>query len=913
MEDFTGRPDQRVFHVDQECYVIYLGARPDSYRPFLRIGNSESLPAEVVENTHSIVVTDRLTGNPMFEAEAIRHMDLKEITYLGDPVTVGHFRDFVGQEDLPTESYEEYSREEAAPREKAYVYFYRGGNMSVYYGGDKVFDLEKRERADVHYVEATRRIKNEFLKNPLRYGRQLLEGPGLARAGGVPVFFYGGRLMAASLVPDWFRRVSAAGFDPDAIVGVGAEHVTEPLIELFKRKRAKDAHLTVFTSNPEEIRRAANLFSNARQESLRVDVRPFHAAEDFVGHTVEVGPAGTLKVYGGKLGYHLAFGELGESRNKTQVQVYNRELTVFHRGTEGRYALLDDTPVTFLESLPPARAAITRYLSNWVPVLRDMVSESSIVPAEQLDRLLTRRPGGKAGEQLAKSIAERLRHEADTSPIVLREFYVYAASLLSFLMREHSPGLGKAGENLRAALNRAGADQARARPSVPVALDLAVGEHGGYLLARPVSTTMSAQNVAYAAEVRNAIEEAGRPDEETYQHERERLHALVEQLAIPAASGKSGVASRAEGAGESAETGRESEPSGERRDSEPSPRTGKQEAAGESAAKRETAAADTAALGAADIGSGPTPPGARESGRSGRRWPWVAAAVLALLIVAMLGLRPWDTEGPWGTVASALGLEEPVEVVDEPEPPAEPVDPEEPDEVADPVDPEPPDDELPEVEEAPEPDDPEAVDPTEPVVPDDPEEPEVEEDPEVLEPDPDPEAPPPAVTPEPEEIAPEPEVQLEELDDPRDLAVDVTDVTAVLHDDFRYGTIGVTDVDLIRVTNMIATASGYRALGEDPEVGPNPDWIHPGNRLVLPDSAEHTVQGTDSIWWIAAGYLNRHIARTMVEYADLLSGVDPDEIPQEEREQVVAQLRELHEAALSAEMRDVLSSAISLF
>ena len=40
--------DKRVFHIDDECYIIYLGSSREDYKPFLRIGNSEAINQKII-------------------------------------------------------------------------------------------------------------------------------------------------------------------------------------------------------------------------------------------------------------------------------------------------------------------------------------------------------------------------------------------------------------------------------------------------------------------------------------------------------------------------------------------------------------------------------------------------------------------------------------------------------------------------------------------------------------------------------------------------------------------------------------------------------------------------------------------------------------------------------------------------
>ena len=82
--DFGGDPRRRVFHIDTECYVVYVGSEPTDYKPFIRIGNSENLPKEVKDIVHSVVVTDNFTGNPIVERTNMNVENLSEPKYVGE-------------------------------------------------------------------------------------------------------------------------------------------------------------------------------------------------------------------------------------------------------------------------------------------------------------------------------------------------------------------------------------------------------------------------------------------------------------------------------------------------------------------------------------------------------------------------------------------------------------------------------------------------------------------------------------------------------------------------------------------------------------------------------------------------------------------------------------------------------------
>ncbi|MFP3959747.1 MAG: hypothetical protein ACLFUX_06235, partial [Spirochaetaceae bacterium] len=88
----------------------------------------------------------------------------------------------------------------------------------------------------------------------------------------------------------------------------------------------------------------------------------------------------------------------------------------------------------------------------------------------------------------------------------------------------------------------------------------------------------------------------------------------------------------------------------------------------------------------------------------------------------------------------------------------------------------------------------------------------------------------------------------------------------------------ITVIDIIFMANRIAVDNGYRAMGGPEDAGPDPDWIYPGNALALPDGTTHSVVEDDTIWDIAADFIERELASHYEEYDDLIVRYEDGEI-----------------------------------
>ena len=91
--------------------------------------------------------------------------------------------------------------------------------------------------------------------------------------------------------------------------------------------------------------------------------------------------------------------------------------------------------------------------------------------------------------------------------------------------------------------------------------------------------------------------------------------------------------------------------------------------------------------------------------------------------------------------------------------------------------------------------------------------------------------------------------------------------------------------DILRVTNWIAGANGYRPIGADDVANKrDPDWIFPDNEFTLPNGVLHTVVSGDTLWSISVTFLNDVFLSSNMELSYFRDLIDSEDYPVEELE-----------------------------
>lgn len=539
-KDYDTRPETRVFRLDTECYIIYLGRNGNDYRPFLRIGNTANLPQQVIANTYSIVITDRLTGNPAFETANISDMDLEEIRYLGDPDLVERFKTFVRKANLHAEGFEEYHGDEEPMPDGSFVYFHTDGNMTVYYGRNKIFDLRERERRDEHFIEQAKRIRSQYIKNQLRYREEDLKNPGFILLNGRAVLYRGGRIVVPELPPDFFESFTKAGIDPDLVEAVMDDALTESLSHLFKRKRSKQDAVVVVTKDVPLITTAADLFSVKKQEALAARMVDFTSGECNLDGLSLRRVEGWLRARFDELDLELLVPQsAGASTSRTEAAAAialnppRHELTFNQGRRSDRVEVLPNTPIMVTHGgADPARLAdrVFRSTNGFYSAVMPQETYSVI---EQLNEAMAAIAVGNDAGRL-RQVESRLRDVPPDASAYLRPYLIGVESFLRMAAN------GEFGLTVDRSVGSAASGVAKMLRGIETQTtprylcgQLVIGEGGLYLFYYPAKSNVTPNIIERSAVISSKIEEELFDNSELFESERERLLELIAQLNIP--------------------------------------------------------------------------------------------------------------------------------------------------------------------------------------------------------------------------------------------------------------------------------------------------------------------------------------------------------------------------------------------
>jgi len=260
--------NSRIFHIANECYIIYLGVKTDEEKPFLRIGNMEKIDDKILNVLSNTVIASRFTGNPLYELKLEKS---REINYIGDTAVIKRMKTYLNSFHLPSDGAVDYHNVKDR-EQRDVIYFYNNGNIKLNYKDEPIFDLYKRSESDQHFVRQCDEIKKSFSRNPLRYTKHDFRGSGVLLSGDNLLVFNGSRFFSASLGSDYFSQLASAGIDPDQIdvhystidSHTENEDSSFALIELLKRSSYRNSPFTVHAKDPEYARKIGALFPGAR-------------------------------------------------------------------------------------------------------------------------------------------------------------------------------------------------------------------------------------------------------------------------------------------------------------------------------------------------------------------------------------------------------------------------------------------------------------------------------------------------------------------------------------------------------------------------------------------------------------------------------------------------------------------------
>ncbi|RKX98144.1 MAG: hypothetical protein DRZ90_03905 [Spirochaetes bacterium] len=641
-------PESRIFRIGRECYVVYLGKERDDFRPFLRIGNARDIPDEVHEVLSTTVVTDDHVGNPLVEILLAPKFQGR---YLGDTGVVATIRRFFKSFDLSTDDVTDYRKVKDGER-RHMVWFYSSGNIHLRYDERVIFDLDKREKEDRHFVRLFEEAKSEFLRNPLRYIRQDFSGQGVVLADGNVFWYEAGELLSFAAHPGFVARLMGDGVDPDFITASAYNLSSDQMdsrdaavfIGFVKRVRQRKKQLRVISSQPELLRKLKLLFPERGDSPATLDVT------DVSGKRKATFRDSIVSRKDDKWRLHraglpeMAFGS--ELENGISIDFVNGRISFNSESVQAVFVPPAGFPIDFIGHEAPENQMMDKYVAYTFTNIKDHLSDSEVQAVTALERYMKMLRDDISAKKtsvspLLKQIGgngrDALRHcrpnQGGPSWFIFSNVAAILGILIKRIGAEH--GLYKSADQMFSALDVLMEKMSSPDPVLPFWGDLFLGEEP-CLLWRASKRGFVPADIVSARDTNQNIIDITNLDESPWKEDRERLLRLIISLGQggqgPLTDEQLAILSQPEKNTEKAEE----------KD------------------QKKTESTEQRKLRTQEISAGSVSPGesrtdknsaAGKSGSRRRIWPWI----LLLLLLFFGGALFWDLSGnaPWGSVLSS--------------------------------------------------------------------------------------------------------------------------------------------------------------------------------------------------------------------------------------------------------------------
>ncbi len=537
MENSTFPSEKRVFQIDNECYIVYLGSDREDYKPFLRVGNSKSLTQEIISNIYNIIITDSYIGNPSLEAFNINTVNIHENRYVGNENTIRKFLVFLNNFNIETSKITQYQKIKTEDN-KALVFFYDDGNVNLNYDKKLLFDLKSREKKDLHFIEKTKWIMAQFLKNSLRYSPSDFNKPGFAMVKNSVVLFNREKIIAFSLPDDYFYTFTQSGIDPDLISAVITEDATESIIDLLKRKKYKKEKIDVLSRNMPLLKSALDLFESSKEDSLKStlsDLTKKSAVTKF-DYTIRANKD-ALRFKNKEIPYSISISDKLEKAAEKELLINHtkKAFTLPGRSVRESVKIPEGIPHIFIMEEPPIRGLLETFFKELLTPFVDLLSSVELVLIKQLESLFNDIINDTKFHGSLKNVKRginRIKINSKSSVIFLLSNAGEICSLL-INMKKNKQDAVRSLSNIKASINKRLRSIETVDISLPLICNLYISEQGTYSLYRLFKNTVTKDEYSLSQDIISTIEEKVRGKNEYFQQERRRLIDLIDELMLP--------------------------------------------------------------------------------------------------------------------------------------------------------------------------------------------------------------------------------------------------------------------------------------------------------------------------------------------------------------------------------------------
>jgi len=535
MPIFEYPPEQRIFHIDDECYIIYLGSDVDDYKPFLRIGNSKMLTKEIISYIYNIVISDSFTGDPSLEPENINRENINENRYVGDKNLVERFLIFLNNFGVATNEIS-HLQEFITENRKAMLFIYDNGNIKLLFDGRPIFDLKEREKRDNHFLQKCILVKEWFTKYPLKYKKELFKEPGFFMAGNNLFFFNQSEIVCFSIPDSYFNLLAKKGIDPDLITSIITDKIHRGLFDFLKRKRFLKQKVFLITENKKQVTDAVQLFSLKKGEGFQAEVKFLEKSSPQI-------------FYGGKVqkheaGYNIFLDSLKYPIFITfEKNLKIKEENIFINLKKGRFQfpgnkkgktwdIADGLPYRIIMNFPDDKELIDKYFTRLSESAKNILGPIETAFLLQLEQLVENLKNINITEELAVKYHKSLKKSRAKIDGPLYFIILNLSQIITLLTGKSWKGqkLEVRLKSLSSFLEEKVRDKKIDNPVLPLIGDFYISEEKPLLLYRLAMEGAGKEELSIGLESIKEIEKKLIPDHSFHLQEIQRLSAFIEEL-----------------------------------------------------------------------------------------------------------------------------------------------------------------------------------------------------------------------------------------------------------------------------------------------------------------------------------------------------------------------------------------------
>ncbi len=267
LKEIIENDSDRLFIVDNECYIVFTGDSLEDEKPFIRIGNWLDLFVEIIPLIENIIITDTLSGNPLHEQFNIDIKNLQYNRYIGSQHTLERFLDFQRlcgldlknasliniEKDIP-----EITGKRLISKKNQFIgVFYRDSNFKVIYNKNDIISLFDAEKTSCSHNNILERISSANRGKKYR-------GTGISFNRNIPLVYSKGKISSMGYPDNFFSWLVEHEIDPGSLENlVLPRENPQSLVDLLKWNQSRDSGINLYTDLREEAGFLKRLFNKS--------------------------------------------------------------------------------------------------------------------------------------------------------------------------------------------------------------------------------------------------------------------------------------------------------------------------------------------------------------------------------------------------------------------------------------------------------------------------------------------------------------------------------------------------------------------------------------------------------------------------------------------------------------------------